>query len=473
MSTQSKKQLFSPVSELKLFDHHALGSLVTKDGSNMPFIVWPDGRPCLLANLYMLALRDRSGRGGQSGLSRKGSKGGTMGDYAAKISQLIRYCFHHDIDFIELTDNGFSSFISSIRTEVLRPGSTYKRKSETTVLNVGRVCLDFLSHVGHFYGDNTFVSPTGRIRTTHKTATIKTRSGKIIKRDFVHHHSLSLSGGRPRTRDPITAQNIGRLRDAINRLGKTRHLQMRRHVMISLLEHTGARRSEIANILVSDVLAALAMEFPMLRLETLKRGVGVERTIPITKMLLNELKKYIDFPRKKLISKFRKSNDHGFLFVSDQNGSRLNADSITNEVFVLKKHAGIKEPICAHMFRHAFITNLFVLLIRRHELESVDDFRRALLDSKKFVAEVMQWTGHQSPDSVERYIHLAFEKVSNYHTTVSSVYMIKAIEVFDQSQEKLLNDLKAGMPVAEYATELEKLKKLRNEDLEIAKTRAR
>ena len=84
----------------------------------------------------------------------------------------------------------------------------------------------------------------------------------------------------------------------------------------------------------------------------------------------------------------------------------------------------------------------------------------------------MQWTGHQSPDSVERYIHLAFEKVSNYHTTVSSVYMIKAIEVFDQSQEKLLNDLKAGMPVAQYATELTKLKKLRNEDFEIAKARA-
>ncbi len=359
MSTPSIKQLFRPVSDLKLFDHHALGSLVTKDGSNMPFIVWPDGRPCLLANLYMLALRDRPGRGGQSGLSRRGSKGGTMGDYAAKISQLIRYCFHHDIDLIELTDNGFSSFISSIRTEALRPDSTHKRKSETTVLNVGRICLDFLSHVGHFYGDNTFVSPTGRIRTTHKTATIKTRSGKVIKRDFVHHHSLSLSGGRPRTRDPITAQNIDRLREAINSLGKTRHLQMRRHVMISLLEHTGARRSEIANILVSDVLAALTMEFPMLRLETLKRGVGVERTIPITKMLLNELKKYIDFPRKKLISKFRKSNDHGFLFVSDQNGSRLNADSITNEVSVLKNHAGIKDAnLCTHVpsrFHNQFI----------------------------------------------------------------------------------------------------------------------
>lgn len=50
--------------------------------------------------------------------------------------------------------------------------------------------------------------------------------------------------------------------------------------------------------------------------------------------------------------------------------------------------------------------------------------------------------------------------------------MIKAIEVFDQSQEKLLNDLKAGMPVAEYATKLAKLKKFRNEEFEIAKARA-
>ncbi|GIZ73407.1 hypothetical protein KAM429_41680 [Aquipseudomonas alcaligenes] len=131
----------------------------------------------------------------------------------------------------------------------------------------------------------------------------------------------------------------------------------------------------------------------------------------------------------------------------------------------LRSHAGIEEKVCAHMFRHAFITNLFVLLIKRHKFKQKDDFRSALLNSKKFLYDVMLWTGHKDPLSVERYIHLAFAKLDGYEDIVSSAHIIRTNRIYDQAEELLLNALKNGMPVDEYVRELEKLKQLRQEDL--------
>jgi len=60
--------------------------------------------------------------------------------------------------------------------------------------------------------------------------------------------------------------------------------------MLLLLEHTGARRGEISRILVKDILNALEMDEPMLRLETWKQGVSSQRFIPVHKMVLSDIK---------------------------------------------------------------------------------------------------------------------------------------------------------------------------------------
>jgi len=234
--------------------------------------------------------------------------------------------------------------------------------------------------------------------------------------------------------------------------------------VISLLEHTGARRSEIIEITVSDIRNAMNMSFPLLRLRTLKRGTYSERFIPISRVVLSEAKKYIQFARRISLRNF-KDTEHDRLFVQEKTGKPLGACSITNEMIQLRSHAGIEEKVCAHMFRHAFITNLFVLLIKRHKFKQKDDFRSALLNSKKFLYDVMLWTGHKDPLSVERYIHLAFAKLDGYEDIVSSAHIIRTNRIYDQAEELLLNALKNGMPVDEYVRELEKLKQLRQEDL--------
>tara|TARA_B100002003_G_C14157587_1_gene557826 strand:+ start:5129 stop:6553 length:1425 start_codon:yes stop_codon:yes gene_type:complete len=472
MASNDSSQLFHPVRELTLFSHNALGRIETKDGSNMPHLVWPDGTPCNLANLYMLSLRERPGRGGRQGLSRRGSKGGTMGEYAAKLSQLVRFCYTNNWDFIQLTDDKFTLFINSLRSERAKHNPEARKKTETTITAVGRVCLDFLNYVGHFYDEPNFVSSQGTIRAAQKNLTISRRgSRKDINRSYWHHHSFS-SGERLKKRNPIPVENIEKLREAVDKAGGSRFLQSRRHCVLSILEQVGPRRGEVVELRVSEIMKAAGMEHPMLKILNLKQEEDSYRSVPVTHMLLAQLKKHIRLYRNKVIkSKLGKSNDHDYFLVSETTGKPIAADLITNEISKLRSIAHIEEQACAHMFRHSFVTNLFVLLIERHEFENTDDFRKALLSSEKFKMEVMQWTGHRDAATLDQYIDFAFAKVANYSRTVSSVHLIRAQEIFDRLLLRLTERLEAGMPIEQYKVELEKLIELRNADFEAAQSR--
>ncbi|WP_029654873.1 tyrosine-type recombinase/integrase [Marinobacter daepoensis] len=473
MRSKNSSQLYQPVRELTLFSHLALGRIATKDGSNMPHIVWPDGTPCMLANLYMLNLRERPGRGEKQGLSRRGSKGGTMGEYAAKLSQLVRFCHTNGWDLIQLTDDRFTLFINALRSERSSQNPEARKKTETTLTAVGRVCLDFLEYVGAFYGDSSFVSEQGTIRATKKDFSIPSRNrGKDIKRSYWHHHSFS-SGERIKKRNPIPAENIEKLRKAVDKAGGSRFLQSRRHCVLSILEQVGPRRGEVVELRVSEIMKASGMEHPMLKILNLKQGEDSYRSVPVTHMLLAQLKKHIRLFRNKVIkSKLGKVNDHDFFLVSETTGKPVGADLITNEISKLRSIAGIEEQACAHMFRHSFVTNLFVLLIERHEFENTNDFRKALLGSEKFRMEVMQWTGHQDPSSLDHYIDFAFAKVSNYAHTVSSVHLIRAQEIFDKMLLELSQKLQNGtITVDQHYVELQELISLRNKDFETAQAR--
>lgn len=468
MTKKTSHQLYSLVEALTLFSHMALDKIETYEFANIPFMIWPDGSPCIQANLYILSLLERAGRGGNRGLSTRGSKGGTLGEYASKIGQLIRYCYYLNIDLIHLTDSTFTAFIDSLRDENSPIYPTSKKKTEPTILAIGRACLTFLEFIGRLNENPGFVEKGGTIRITYESYTITYRNGRTIKKTYIHHHSLSL-GGRTRTVFPISEANIKKLTEAVESLPTSRFIYSRRKIMLLLLEYTGARRGEISRIKVEDILNAFYSDEPMLRLETWKQGASSERKIPIHKMILKEIKTHIDFHRRKVAKKFKVKNDEGFLFIGETTGRGLSPDTITSEISTLKAEAGIKERISPHMFRHAFITKRFVMLIKEHEIQNSEQFRQTLLDVQSFIAEVMMWTGHKSPESVERYIHLAFEEIAGYSKTVTSVHLTSAMELFDRKQEHLVQRLKTDLTVEEYEAELLELKRLRDEDFEIAR----
>ena len=115
--------------------------------------------------------------------------------------------------------------------------------------------------------------------------------------------------------------------------------------------------------------------------------------------------------------------------------------------------------------------SLFVLLIQRHQFNEPEQFK-ALLNTETFKAEVAQWTGHKNIDTLDTYIHLAFQRLVDYSETISSAQMILTLDYYTKQEEALLANLTKGeLSVDQYREELTILHALRKEDMRIAEKR--
>lgn len=417
-------QLFNVIDTVELHEYHARGKAYRKIVHGLSHLSWPNGRPCDVANMYILSLLRRPGRG-HGGLSTSGSKGGTVGEYASKISQIIRFCYKGRLQLHGLTDGDFSRFINELRKELGVAGGL--KKTEDRITAVGRACIEFLEYVGRAYGVDRYVDDEGIIKAFQKEHRLQLH-GKQRVVFYWHHHSFSV-GDRQKKRNPISRKNINDLRLAADEAGTSDFVTVRRHLMILALVNLGGRRGEIGMLKVADVKKALRQASPMLSLPTLKRGGGY-REIPVSRPFLQRLDQYIDLWRAPLVEKNLGVKDHGYLFVSAITARHLSCTTITNEISDLRKIARIEEQACAHMFRHAFITSLFVLLIERHQIENPEEFSRLMLDGGKLKVEVLKWTGGKSIASLDTYINLAFEEVSGLKTTVRAVTMMRYTRLF-------------------------------------------
>jgi len=128
-------------------------------------------------------------------------------------------------------------------------------------------------------------------------------------------------------------------------------------------------------------------------------------------------------------------SEHDVLFVSSANGAPLDWDSITQDIRVLARRAGIARAVTPHMFRHRFITKLFIDLIQLHDLKDVDALRRLLLSSEDLLMKVQQWTGHRSIDSLRTYVHEAFSDISGLRRSLDLVRIKRAVDGLAQAIE--------------------------------------
>lgn len=458
-------QLFYPLPNLQLYSHHLDTRTFTKDGSNLPFLLWPDHTPCNAMNLYMLTLRDQPGRSGL--LSRRGSKGGTIGDYASKLSQLIRYCSNENLDFLELTDLHFTRFISKLRTQRYKNYLIQRQKNENSLTSTGQVCLKFLRFLGNFSGKPNFVAENGTINITIREYSIVGRNGQIIKKSSLWHHSFT-AGEAGDPRNPISPISIKSLRQAADDANTSSFINSRRHLHMSFLEHLGPRRGELAEVKVETINRAWHMKEPLLDLLTLKQGQPVTRQVPVSRLLLKQARTYIKLQRANTIKRFTNGGrpDHGFLFVSERTGEPLADTTITNEIHKLRKAAGISEQACAHMFRHAFCTNLFVILFQRNKFNNSKEFEIRLVSDSFFLHAVMQLSGHKTLEGLIPYIHSAYRRLNNIEETISTANLILLQDEFDSHLRLLCSELKKGLEIPHFIDRVEELIALKYQDRE-------
>ncbi|PQK74414.1 hypothetical protein CG428_13420 [Pantoea ananatis] len=192
----------------------------------------------------------------------------------------------------------------------------------------------------------------------------------------------------------------------------------------------------------------------VLKVFTAKRSGGREeyRYLPISRTDIELIVNFIEKFRSRIIKQtVGTKEDLGYLLVSETSGLRLATETLTNELLLLAKTAKIEEQVCAHMFRHRYITKLFVALIEQHKYDSRDDFRRALLDGETLKRKVLEYTGHTSITSLEPYIHLAFDEVANFGTTFDLIRAKLAIESLQSNLKDVIFELNRGKSPSELS----------------------
>lgn len=167
--------------------------------------------------------------------------------------------------------------------------------------------------------------------------------------------------------------------------------------------------------------------------------------VPISRTDLDFLLEFIKINRARIIrKKGGNAVDDGFLLINEKTGKQIRSNTLTQEISLLAKTAKLTGQTCGHMFRHRFITKLFVTLIERHKLNNKDEFRQALLDESTFKRVVQEFTGHLSKESVDRYIELAFMEVGDFGKAYDAVKTKSAVDAAQSNIDRLDEELASG-----------------------------
>lgn len=402
---------------------------------DVPQVVWPDGTVCWHVNLYLLS-------GYLKGRSRK-NKGGTLLTWAKNLSHLVRWCFQNRVDFIDLTDSHFRMFINFLLQEKDDERPSERKRSEQQVANICATVLNFLAFTDERLPGLNLLGPSGRIHAEKKTFQVKSGPGgrSITRTAWTHEHIPRRR--RTRRRQPISTAAVNRLYEANAILEASAFVRRRRFALLRVMEVTGGRRIEASLLKVADIdEAARTGELKVFNAK--RRDGDSYRYVPVSQADLRELQSFIKHYRQRVI-RAKGLEDHGFLFISEPTGEHLDIDTLGAEMYVLRRAAGIEdEEACLHAFRHRYITNIFRDLIRAHHLQSPSDLRRLLLSTETLKLKVMEWTGQSSVETLDRYIHLAFEAETGFYETLDLVRAKRVV----QSLHLLLKDYGAQFRTA-------------------------
>ena len=189
------------------------------------------------------------------------------------------------------------------------------------------------------------------------------------------------------TKIPI-ALSVEEVDRIINSIDLSKDHGERNRAIIECLYSCGLRVSELLEIQISNIFFK----------ESIIRVIGKgnkQRIVPLSNVLKNYLKHYINFIRAK--QKIQK-NETDTLFLN-RNGGKLSSVMIFTIVKQLTKEAGIQKKVSPHTFRHSFATHL---------VEGGADLR-----------VVQEMLGHANITTTEIYTHLNTDylrqEIVNYH----------------------------------------------------------
>tara|TARA_Y100001960_G_scaffold333998_2_gene443323 strand:+ start:17954 stop:19312 length:1359 start_codon:yes stop_codon:yes gene_type:complete len=447
-----KNQMVNSLKGVELVSYFNGSNFKMKQIEEIPFVNYPNGYPCFLVNSYLLTLNDYN------------RSYYTIRQKANNLTHVIKYCFERNIDFYDLFESDLLNLSNQLMKETNEEG--VKKRTANTVIDIIKSTLDFLFYIGDINGDYDFVfNQIGAEKKEYNIA-LSDKDGFLKKLGWVHK-AIPLSEPKKK-RHPISQNNIDKLYEAIGNAQSSKYLKQRRIQMLKLLEVTGARAGEIAKLKVEDVFEAIEKNDNLIKMRTLKKkNSNSIRYVPITDSDLYSLSKFIKIYRAKIIKNtIGKISDTGFVFINEKTGEAIVPATISNELTILKNESKIEEKVCAHMFRHRFITKLFVKLIKQYNYENLDSFKNALLDVNSLKQQIQQVTGHTRITSLDEYIDLAFKEINNFNEVQDKLKIADIYESYDRNINLLIQDLENGIiSTKEYIERQKDLEKLKNKEL--------
>lgn len=395
------------------------GKVTFSPGADIPQLFWPDGSVCWLVNLYLL-------KGYKAGKSRK-NNGGTLLTWAKNLSPFLRWCYKEELDFFDLEDLDFVAFISHLKDETVANAPDKKVRGHGQVLTIAGTVMNFLAFIDTIMPGLGLIGAEAKVKAELKPVEVKKRGKVFVAKKWTH---LCLPKAKPtRRRQPISTVAVEKLYDANNASSDSAYVKRRRFIMLRLFEITGGRRIEASLVKIKDL--SEAEKTRMLCIHSAKQQDDeAKRYVPVTKADLKEILAFVKHYRSLVIKKtIGVANDHGFLFVNAKNGKHLQVDTLSAELYALRIAAGIdNEEACLHAFRHRYITNELRRLIRTHRCDSVSDLKKALLSTESLKQQLMEWTGQKNIESLNRYVHLAFELETGFKYSVDILQASKVVE---------------------------------------------
>lgn len=436
----------SIIKDVELPLYHIDNRFKMKIFQRFPLLSFSNGLPCFAMNLYL-----------QQGEILKLSEL-TIIKIAYALSSLVMFCEKKNIEFKDFNNSYMFMLSKELQEEISHKDFSKKARSNNTVNFILKTAVYFFDFLGKSILDNpNFCEDNIQAELKNYKIALSER-GSIEKQGWYHKSFVRKDNVKRRT--PIGTNDINKLYEAIPLLSRSKYVQHRTKIMLKLLEITGARAGEIAHLKIKDIEKAYSEEKPMLKMITLKRKNSQEfRMVPLEKLDLKEVMTFIQVYRNNIIKKtIGKVKDSGYLFISEKNGEEIISATISNEMIKLRNLAGISSQTCAHMFRHRFITNLFVKLIKQYDLENKDDFRNALLDVNTLKVHIQQVTGHKNLNSLDHYIDLAKAELTNLDKVIDKVNKTQEYEAIEREKNRLLKSLKAKeISTEEYIKNIELL----------------
>ncbi|SDG74713.1 Phage integrase family protein [Paraburkholderia phenazinium] len=464
------KQLYSHTSEsFRIFSAlNGDGSRESRSASYVPIMRWPHGFTCVEVNIFTNRLLD-------AGYSIK-SRGGTLATYCSYLTPLVRYCFNNQKLPSELTDSDFR--FAFVQLSAVDKSTGEPRNNRKTTTKIGAVWLEFLQFVGEYYSISNYVSKSGAIKGYKKRYERKIGKGKIRYEERWFHDVFPPEVDPTEGRMPLNEADVTKLRAAADDGTTAYFIKQRRLVSIELFDILGFRRLEAVLLRVCDVEAAIKAEIkadksgdteftPSITFRSVKKrgNIMYERTVPINRISLEYLKSYNRLRKRHLDALGVKETPDSAFLVSYKSGKRLRANTLTQEFRILAKQAKIVGPCSPHMMRHRFITQAFVRLVRSHQINSVDEFHRMLLDSYRFKQEVREYAGHVSDETLDVYIHLALDQVASFKKVLNRAELEGALDALSRSKERLRTAQSRGDTIGNHVEEflraVEHIEKLR------------